>query len=111
MSTKSSEDNIKKEAILQIDKSPNKQKIEGPPQEMFPQTPEPKQVPQQASQQSSDTPQLASDKIDSLDWDDLTVEIRNLKFTYQKKKGYLLQDINMTFPKSAMYDLTKLCEV
>ncbi len=49
--------------------------------------------------------QPVADKIESLDWDDLVIEVRNLEFTYKstaKKEDYLLRDINMSFPKSAM---------
>jgi hypothetical protein len=57
----------------------------------------------QVSQQVPQQP--VADKIDSLDWDDLVIEVRNLEFTYKstaKKEDYLLRDINMSFPKSAM---------
>jgi hypothetical protein len=57
----------------------------------------------QVSQQVPQQP--VADKIDSLDWDDLVIEVRNLQFTYKskaKKEDYLLRDINMSFPKSAM---------
>ena len=45
-----------------------------------------------------------ANKLDELDLNDIAVEIKNLKFTYEASKaGYLLNDISLTFPRSAMY--------
>ena len=41
-------------------------------------------------------------RLNELDLNDLVVETKDLCFSYNPKKGKLLIDINMTFPRGAM---------
>jgi hypothetical protein len=42
------------------------------------------------------------DKIDSLDWENLTVEARNIGYSYQSKSVSILKGVDMSVPKSSM---------
>jgi hypothetical protein len=42
------------------------------------------------------------DKIDSLDWENLTVEVRNIGYSYQSKSASILKRVNMSIPKGSM---------
>ena len=46
---------------------------------------------------------ITSNKLDDLDLNDCVIEIKDLKFTYNKSSGYLLDGFTMTFPRGAMY--------
>lgn len=41
-------------------------------------------------------------KLEELDLNNCVIEIKDLKFTYNKANGYLLDGFTMTFPRSAM---------
>jgi len=58
----------------------------------------------------SETGLPVTHKIDQLDWDNLTVKVRNLNFSYRKSKKTvtLLKDIDMSIPKSSMYAIISL---
>ena len=48
---------------------------------------------------------LPVNRLEELDLNNCAVEIKDLKFTYNKAAGYLLDNFTMTFPRSAMYAL------
>ncbi|CAG2112026.1 unnamed protein product, partial [Medioppia subpectinata] len=48
---------------------------------------------------------IPPNRLEELDLNDLSVELKDVKFTYDKSKGLLLNNINMSFPRSAIYGL------